>query len=174
MPDEKSIYSHFKAGIVLKNLGDEFLLVKEAKVGIPQPDGSVKLEFSDDGKWKLPGGCLREGDDFELAANAVGMKVSGHDFDMHEICYIGFCKDDPCVVVIYYADRPYSIDEIDPPDPEETAAVYWFTYDEILRLREQNILRDPELTLAAIENVRKGFAVPPEIIAAYPPKERNT
>lgn len=169
---EKPGWSCFKAGIALKNIHDEVLLVKEAKISVPQPDGTEQLVASNDGKWKLPCGYLREQDTypdaFEGAASSIGTKLSCYDFDVHGICHIGFCRDDLCLTVIYAADQPYFVGFTDPPDPEKVAAVCWFSYSEILQLKEEGALRDPELTLAAVENACKGFTVPEEIVATYP------
>ncbi len=161
-------WARFKAGIALRNSRGNFLLIKEASA--PSSDNPEES----DGKWKLPYSQLREQDNyldaFAGAASYHGTRLTGYDFDLHDICYIGFSRDDPSLVVIYSADQPYDVSLTDQPDPEETDSVAWFARDEILRLNEAGLLRDPEVTLAAIDNAQNGLTAPTEIITTYPSK----
>lgn len=144
---------YFTVGIALQNTFDEVLLIKE-----PKERG---------GKWRLPCNHLHEEDDLPQnlsgAASVIGTKLTGYDFDERGICYIGLCEG-PNIVVIYAADRPYDVSLTDPPNPEEVAAVGWFTYDYILKLNEDGLLRNPELTLAAVKNAQNDLTVSSELI----------
>lgn len=144
---------YFTVGIALKNIHDEILLIKE-----PKERG---------GKWRLPCSRLHEGDDLPQnlsgAASVIGTKLTGYDFDEHDICYVGL-HEGPNIAVIYVADQPYDVSLIDRPDTEEVAAVGWFTYNYVIKLNEDGLLRDPELTLAAIKNAQNGLTVPAELI----------
>lgn len=144
---------YFTVGIALKNIHDEVLLIKE-------PD-----ELG--GKWRLPYSRLHEGDDLPQslpgAASVVGTKLTGYDFDEHDICYIGL-HEGPSIAVFYVADRPYDVSLTDRPDPEEVAVIGWFTYNCILKLNEDGSLRNPELTLAAVKNAQNNLTVPSELI----------
>lgn len=162
----------FQVGIALKNIHDEVLLIKEPGASASHPGGAaetttVPSDAVKGGKWRLPCDCLRDEDDLPVslsgAASVIGTKLTGYDFDEHGICYIGL-REWPSVAVIYAADQPYSVDQTDPPDPEKVATVGWFTYDYILKLNEDGLLRDPEMTLAAVKNVQKGLTIPPELI----------
>lgn len=157
---------YFQVGIALQGPTGKFLLIKE--VDISQSDSIGKDAAQDTGgKWKLPYDCLHEQDDLPShlpsAASVIGTQLSAYDFDTHGICYIGL-HEGPCVVIIYSADQPYDLSMTDDPNPKKVAAVAWFTPDEVLQLSKEGLLRNPEITMTAIENVQRGLIIPPEII----------
>ena len=163
-------WPYFKAGIILTN-GDHFLLVKEAKEK-QMKDGKEEWVPTKNGKWNLPCGRLHEWEDFERAADREGSEESGYDFDMGCIRHIGFRFDinNPYIIIIYHAEKPYDISITDPPDPKEIAAIGWFTYDGILELHRAGQLRNPELVLSAVHNERAGVVIPREAITVYSSK----
>lgn len=164
---------HFQVGVVLMNIHDEVLLIQEIEPDVSQPDSTGQNSTAQDaaqntgGKWRLPYDHLHAGDDLpdrlSGAAFVIGARLTAYDFDMHDICYIGL-HEGPCVVVIYVADRPYSLHMTEDPDPEKVATIGWFTYERLLKLNEEGLLRDPEMTLAAVKNAQQGLTVPSEII----------
>lgn len=161
----------FKAGVIAVN-NDKYLLVKEAKVKQKQPDGSVEWVKSPDGKWNLPCGRLHQWENFWRGADREAREETACDFDYGCIRHIGFRLDidNPYIIVIYHAEKPYDISLTDPIDPEEIAATGWFTYEEILELNEKGLLRNPELTLGAVNNERADFVIPDTAITVYEEK----
>lgn len=167
---EKFGWPYFKAGIICAH-NDGFLLIKEAKEKQVK-NGKEEWVPTENGKWNLPCGRLHEWEDFWRAASREGSEESGYDFDTGCIRHIGFRFDinNPYIIVIYHADAPYDISMTDAPDPEEIAAVRWFTYSEILELHAAHELRNPELVLTAVHNERAGVVIPEEAITIYDSK----
>lgn len=174
-------WDFFKAGVLIADecqprIGDNdpetlYLLVKEAKVKEKQPDGSTKWVTSDQGKWNLPCGRLRKWETIQEAAYREGREESGYDFELGELCYIGhrFDIDNPYVIFIFSAGVEH-LKCVAEPNPEEIASVGWFSYDTILSMRDDGELRNPELTLGAIEQYRKYKSVPSSLLMTYSSK----
>lgn len=165
---EKYGWPFFKAGIILTNTYDCVLLVKEAKEK-QLVNGEEKWVPTDDGKWNLPCGRLQEWENFERGADREGGEESGFDFDIVDICHIGFRSDinNPYIIVIYHAIKPHDISITDPPNPEEIADRQWFSHGDIIALRDSHQLRNAELILSAMDNLRAGKTIPPEAITVY-------
>lgn len=161
----------FKAGIILTNCHDEILLVKEAKEK-RLVDGREKWVPTDDGKWNLPCGRLQSWEDFYRGAHREGGEESGFDFDIVDICHIGFRSDinNPYIIVIYHAINPYDISITDPPNPEEIANRWWFSYESLVTLRDEHQLRNAELIFSAVNNLRAGKTISSEAITIYESK----
>lgn len=168
---ERFGWPFFKAGIVLVNHSGEFLLVKEAKEKQKQ-NGQTVWVPTENGKWNLPCGRLQPWESFWQAAEREGTEETGYDFDTGCIRHIGFRFDidNPYIIVIYHAENPYDINPTDPPNPEEIAAVGWFTYEQIQQLHAEGCLRNPELIVSAIDNERADVIIPPEAITFYDSK----
>lgn len=167
---EKYGWPFFKAGVIA-TLGEKFLLIKEAKVK-QLVDGQEQWLPSTNGKWNLPCGRLQQWESFEQAAAREGSEESGYDFDLGCIRHIGFRADinNPYIIVIYHAENPFDISFSNPPDSEEIAGIGWFSYEEILQLKADRQLRNPELVMAAVENELAGVVIPEEAIAIYDSK----
>lgn len=52
-------------------------------------------------------------------------------------------------------------------DKDEIMDVKWFSYDEILKLRDNDEIRTPDLLVGAINNARSGLAAPLELVNMY-------
>lgn len=157
--DQNPNREYSQVGIALMNIHDEVLLIQE-------PETAEHIS-----RWRLPYDRLHEGDNLprylQSAASVIGTDLTSYDFDTHGICYLGLHQGlcaDPSVVVFYAADKPYDISLTDPLDPEKVTARGWFTYEYLLKLNEEGLLCDPELTLAVVKNVQQGLTIPPELI----------
>lgn len=173
----------FKAGVLIVNehldqptgayapLEPLYLLVKEAKVKEKQPDGTKKWVKSDKGKWNLPCGRLQPGESFEQAALREGREESGFEVQLDNLCHVGHRpdSDNPYVIFIYTATTKQFIEN---PDPEEIAGTREFTYAEVLDLLEQGQLRNPDLTMGAIEQYRKYETQSDGLVVTYPSKTK--
>lgn len=144
-----------------------YLLVKEAKIKEKQPDGTKKWVKSDKGKWNLPCGRLKIGESFEEAALREGEEETGRRLQLDKLVHIGHRRDgdNPYVIFIYAATE---LEFIAPPDPEEIAETRWFTYDEIIALGETAQLRNPDLTIGALNHYRKYELQPDGLLVTYP------
>lgn len=161
----------FKVGIVLTDGHDNYLLVQEAKE--PQAkDGQVEWVPTKNGKWNLPYGRLGKWWHPENHASVIGTRKTAYDFNTGCIRHIGFQLDvdDPYIAIIYHADTPYDVSITDTPDPEEIAAVGWFSYEKVQALSSSGQLRHPELVIGAIENEHNDVVVPNEAITIYASK----
>ncbi len=174
-------WDFFKAGVLIaaewpptsdypeRGFAPAYLLVREAKVKELQPDGSKKWVLSDKGKWNLPCGRLQVGESFAEAALREGLEESGYELKLGRLVHIGHRadSDNPYVIIIYAAS---SHAQILHPDPEEIAETRWFTYDSIVTLRDAGQLRNPDLTMSALDQYRKCQHTPEDLIVTYPAK----
>lgn len=127
---------------------NKFLLVQEAKEECL-------------GKWNLPAGRLDEGETiFEGALREI-KEETGLKVELQGILEIGNkkLKNADFVSIIFYA-CPLT-DEIK-FDYEEITDVKWFTYEEIINMKEN--LRSPELIIAAIEKSYNNDYAPLDLI----------
>lgn len=163
----------FRAGIVLTNVHDGILLVREAKERIQHEDGSSEWVSTENGKWNLPSGRLRLGENFQAAASREGIEETNYDFELDGICHIGFRTDadNPYLIVIYHATTPYYL-MADALKTEEIAEVTWFDFGEVLELESAGRLRNAEMAMTAIENVRNGRCYPDDLLRWYKPKNQ--
>lgn len=173
-------WDYFKAGVLIVDewLGVcqrqfdasvKYLLVREAKVKEKQPDGSKKWVSSPNGKWNIPCGRLQQWETFEGGAYREGREETGYDFRIRQLCHIGhrFDIDNPYVIFIYSAEPCCKLEE---PDPEEIAEVKWFSYPDVIKLEKEGMLRNPDLTLSAIEQHRKHAVVSENLLVTYTSK----
>lgn len=172
-------WDFFKAGALLvdewqERRGDNdpevlYLLVREAKVRVRRSDGSKEWVPSDKGKWNIPCGRLQPWETFEAAAIREGTEETGHAFDLGELCHIGhrFDINNPYVIYIYVGRNTVKMTV---PDPEEIAEIRWFTYSDILEASRDGMLRNPDLTLGAVEQYRACQGISRDLITTYPSK----
>ncbi len=160
----------FRAGIALVNYLGNIMLVKEAGTRSTL-DGHEAGAPTAHGKWNLPCGPMRPWDNLCTAACYHGIDQTAHDFDLGDICHIGFRFDidDPHMVVIYHADTPHLLDA-DQPNPDKVARIAWFNYEEIEQLAADGQLSDPELVLSAARAERDHISIPDEVITQYQSK----
>ena len=135
-------------GGVLEKDG-KYLLIQEAK--------------NDRGKWNLPAGHLDAGETIFDAAVREIKEESGLDVELSEVCHIGNGQkdrnSDPFITLIFTTKI---IGGSIKYDPEEILDGKWFSYEEILSMRDQ--LRAENFILGAINNARNGLTVSTDII----------
>lgn len=134
-------------GGVLERDG-KYLLVQEAKEGCR-------------GKWNLPAGCLDPGETILEAAKREIKEESGLSVELSGICQIGNRKrKDASFVSIIFTTKVVGGDITF--NPNEILDVKWFSYEEILAMKEQ--LRSKVLIIDAIDSVRKKQIAPLDIV----------
>lgn len=133
-------------GVIEKD--GKYLLVQEAKESCR-------------GKWNLPAGHLDSNETIFDAAKREIKEESGLDVELIGICQIGNRKlDNDVFVSIIFSAKALGGDIRFNPD--EILDVRWFTYEEIVSMREQ--LRTEKLILGAIENIRNRLITPTSVI----------
>lgn len=138
------------AGAVIEKDG-KYLLVQEA---------NEKCR----GKWNLPAGHLDPGETIIEAAKREAKEETGCEIEPVSICQIGnrVVNDGIFMSVIFEAEL---LREEIVFDKSEILDVKWFSYDEILAMREQ--IRNEVLMLGAINNIRSRKIASLEIINLY-------
>lgn len=133
-------------GVIEKD--NKYLLVQEAK------------EICR-GKWSLPSGHLYPNETIFEGAKREIKEESGLDVELSGVCQIGNRKlgDDSFISVIFSAKVINGDIHF---DPDEILDVEWFTYEEILSMKES--LRDEHLILGAISNVRENLVAPTSLV----------
>ncbi len=132
MPDYIKIY--VAAGVVVKQDG-KYLLVQEKKP-------------SAYGLWNLPAGRVEEGDSIEKTAVKEAKEETGYDVEL--IRELGVFHEDVKVACKHAFEAKIIGGEL--YVPENMLDAKWFTYDEILQMKEK--LRTSTI-LQAIEIVEK-------------------
>lgn len=137
-------------GAVIEKDG-KYLLVQEAK---------AKCR----GKWNFPAGHLDPEETIFAGACREAREETGCDIELTGVCQIGNCvmSDDIFVSVIFTAKL---LRESINVDTHEILDVRWFTYDEIVAMKDK--IRNVPLMLGALDNVRSGLVAPLEIIKKY-------
>lgn len=130
---------------------NKYLLVQEAQASCR-------------GKWNLPAGHLDPGETILDGAKREAKEETGCDVELTSVCQIGnrVLDDDIFVSVIFTTEL---ISENIKFDPSEILDVKWFTYEEILAMKDQ--IRNRVLILGAIENAKRGITAPLDIINFY-------
>jgi len=121
-------------GIVEKS--GKYLLVQEAKEKCY-------------GKWNLPAGRLEHNESVVDAARREIMEETGCNVEITGICHIinKVLNDD---IFISFIFKTKLIKENIKFNKNEILSVKWFTYDEILSMKDE--LRSPSLIIGAINN----------------------
>lgn len=117
------------------------------------------------GKWNLPAGHLDIGEDIFEGARREILEETGCKVELTGVCQIGNRKrkDLAFVAVIFVAKLLE--ENLFVPDSKEVMDVKWFEYDEIVAMRDQ--LRNSDLILGAIDNLRQGIVAPIGIVKVY-------
>lgn len=109
----------------------------------------------------MPAGHLDPNETIFKATKREIKEESGLDVELSGICQIGNRKlDDDIFVSVIFSAKVLN-DDIH-FDPNEILDVKWFTYEEILPMKES--LRNEHLILGAINNVRKNLVAPISIV----------
>lgn len=130
----------------------KYLLVQEAK---------AKCR----GKWNLPAGHLDVGESLQSGAKREIKEEAGCDVELTGVCQIGNRRrtDLAFTAIIFTARLTAGTAHI--LHPEEIMDVKWFTYEEIIAMR--NEIRNTDLLIGAIENYRSKIIAPLEIVKLY-------
>lgn len=137
-------------GVVIEKEG-KYLLVQEAK---------EKCR----GKWNLPAGHLDAGEAMVDGAKREAREETGCEVELTGVCQIGSREAEDVVFASVIFTSELVREEIK-FDPAEILDVKWFSYEEIVAMREG--LRDVKLVLGAIDNARNGLVAPMGIVAQY-------
>ena len=135
-------------GTVIEKDG-KYLLVQEAKAHCR-------------GNWNLPAGHLDPHESIFDGAKREAKEECGLDVELHQICHI-INKDhgDDNLVGILFSATPVS-EEIS-FSQDEILDARWFSYEEIVAMRDRDELRDVPFVLGAIDNLRNGLVAPLEL-----------
>lgn len=133
-------------GVVEKD--DKYLLVQEAQ---------EKCR----GKWNIPAGHLDPNETIFDAAKREVKEESGFDVELTGVCQIGNQKlENGVFVSVVFATKV--IGGNIKFDPNELLDVRWFTYEEIVAMKDQ--LRIESFVLGTIDNARNGLVAPMDIV----------
>ncbi|MFA5413052.1 MAG: NUDIX domain-containing protein [Patescibacteria group bacterium] len=133
MPEFVKIY--VAAGVVVKQDG-KYLLVQEKKP-------------SAYGLWNLPAGRVEEGDSIEKTAVKEAKEETG--FEVELIRELGVFHEDVKVACKHAFEAKIIGGELNIPE-DEILDVRWFTYEEVLQMKDK--LRTPTI-LQAIDIIEK-------------------
>ncbi|MBR3256681.1 NUDIX domain-containing protein [Candidatus Saccharibacteria bacterium] len=118
------------------------------------------------GKWNLPAGHLDIGETLLDAAKREAREESGLETELTGICQIGNRKmEDQVFVTVIFTAKETGGEAV--ADGDEIMDVKWFSYDEILKLKENDEIRTPDLLVGAINNAKSGAIAPLELINIY-------
>jgi len=113
------------------------------------------------GKWNIPAGHLDPNETIFDGAKREIKEESGFNVELTGVCQIGNQKltNDTFVSVVFSTKIVSGEIKF---DPNELLDVKWFTYEEILAMKDQ--LRMENFILGTIDNVRNGLVSPLEIV----------
>lgn len=113
------------------------------------------------GKWDLPAGHLGSNETIFEATKREIKEESGLDVELTGVCQIGNEKrKDEIFISIIFSTKVLS-DNIK-FNPNEILDVKWFSYEELLLMKEQ--LRIEKMILGAIDNMRNQLIAPISIV----------
>lgn len=137
-------------GVVIKK-DDKYLLVQEAKASCR-------------GKWNLPAGHLDPNETIFAGAKREAKEETGCEVELVNICQIGnrVLSNEVFVSVIFSGNL---IHENISFNQQEILDVRWFSYDEILVMKDQ--LRNIPLILESVDHAKNGITAPLGIVSQY-------
>ena len=113
------------------------------------------------GKWNLPAGHMDPNETIFEATKREIREECGLEVELSGVCQIGNQKlENDAFVSMIFTTRV--LDDDIKFDPQEILDVKWFSYEEILSMKEQ--LRNEKLILGAIDNIRNGLVAPISIV----------
>lgn len=139
-------------GGVIERAG-KYLLIQEAKAQCR-------------GKWNFPAGHLDPGETLVEGMKREVAEESGMIVEPKAICQIGnrVMDNDIFVSVIFTTNILGGEPKFD-QEKDEILDVKWFSYDEIVAMRDQP--RNQTLILGALEHARSGVTAPLDLIDLY-------
>ncbi len=147
-------YDWFRAGVVITDEREKkFLVVQEAHEHIQ-------------GLWNIPLGHVKKEESIADAAVREALEESGYTCKLTGICHIGQRRDvgNPYTAVVFTAEKGVICRKVDPND---IMAVDWKSIEEISHLARKGLLRNEELMLSAIHNVRDGIVGNIDLFSVY-------
>ncbi len=135
-------------GIIEKD--NKFLLVKETQ---------EKCK----GKWNLPAGKVDDGENIIEAAEREVFEETGCTVKLTGIADIINKNLENYDLLVFFFDTELVNDNVH-ADGEEISDVKWFTYEEILKMNENDELRAKGYFLNALKNKIEGKIVPLDLI----------
>lgn len=113
------------------------------------------------GKWNLPAGHMDPNETIFEATKREIREECGLEVELSGVCQIGNQKlENDAFVSVIFTTRV--LDDDIKFDPQEILDVKWFSYEEILSMKEQ--LRNERLILGAIDNIHNGLVAPISIV----------
>lgn len=152
--------SWFRAGVIVVNDQNEFLLVEELRARI----NGVWHDVED--MWNIPSGSCEEDEQFIDAAVREAQEELGRGVKLKGICAIkhGKHNDDPCLLIVFVAELTGEVFDF---DHKEIKSQRYFSESAIRKLDAQKKLRSRELVLQAVRNYKAGLVVPLTILNEY-------
>lgn len=152
--------SWFRAGVIVVNGQNEFLLVEELRARI----NGIWRDVED--MWNIPSGSCEEDETFIAAGIREAQEELGRGVKLKGICAIkhGKHNDDPCLLIVFVAELT---DEVFEFDHKEIKSQRYFSEAAIYELDAQKKLRSRELVLQAVKNYQSGLIMPLAILNEY-------
>ncbi len=149
--------TEFVVGGVIEKDG-KYLLVQEAKKSCY-------------GEWNLPAGHLEIGETILEAAKREIWEETGCEVELKGICQIGSRASKSQSIVWTTFVAQLVAETIHITDPAETLDIKWWSYDEILVLRDAGKIRNPSYVLGSIDAYRQGIIASLDLVKIYPRKD---
>lgn len=107
------------------------------------------------GKWSIPAGHLEPGESIFDGAKREVKEETNCDVELTGVCCIGNCivPDDTFAAIVFTTKL---LTDAVKPQAEEILEAKWFTYEEIVAMRNQ--LRQADWIIDAIDFARRGAA----------------
>ena len=133
--------------------------------GVVEKDGKYLLvqeaQEKCRGKWNIPAGHLDPNETIFDAAKREVKEESGVDVELTGVCQIGNQKlENDVFVSVVFSTKIIGGDI--KFDPNEILDARWFTYEEIVAMKNQ--LRQESFILGTIDNTRDGLVAPIDIV----------
>lgn len=133
--------------------------------GVVEKDGKYLLvqeaQEKCRGKWNIPAGHLDPNETIFDAAKREVKEESGFDVELTGVCQIGNQKlENDVFVSVVFVTKVIGGDI--KFDPNEILDARWFTYEEIVAMKDQ--LRMESFILGTIDNTRDGLVAPIDIV----------
>lgn len=152
----------FRAGVLVVNRKNQFLLMHEARVQVGRIRDEERREellaaghksrdwVNGDGGWNLPAGRLRIGENFEGAALREAKEETGWTIVIERFLYARHSEapDNRYIMPVYWAmpvSGPLSY------STPETSEINWFTAEQIHNMAAEKQLRSPDFVLESLK-----------------------
>jgi len=118
------------------------------------------------GKWSFPAGHLEPGETIFDGAKREVKEETGCDVELTGVCQIGnHVSSHDIFTMVMFTAKIANFTDFSPADHSEILDVRWFTYEEIIAMK--NELRVQDLIIGAIENASQGVVAPLGLVQIY-------